>query len=59
MDIAALIEKSIFRIADHYGKLIPVKKVRGRKKAIQELLTDLMNSGIDAHEQSVYKRHGD
>mgnify|MGYP003773022809 CR=1 FL=1 len=46
-------------IVDQYGKLVPVKKVRGRKKAIQELFAELMNSGVDAHEQSVYISHGD
>lgn len=46
-------------IVDRQGKLVPVKKIRGRKKAIQELFTELKDSGVDAREQSVYISHGD
>ena len=46
-------------IIDNEGKLVPVKKVRGRKKAIRELLEELKNKIINPEEQTIYITHGD
>ena len=46
-------------IVDNEGKLVPIKKVRGRKKAIRELLGELENKIINPEEQTIYITHGD
>ncbi len=46
-------------IINNDGKLVPVKKVRGRKKAIRELLDELKNKIINPEEQTIYITHGD
>lgn len=44
---------------DNDGKLIPVKKMRGRKKAIRELVEQIKAKGVDLKEQTVFICHGD
>ena len=46
-------------IVDKDGKLIPVKKVRGRKKAISELFYELKNTCININDETVYISHAD
>jgi DegV family protein with EDD domain len=46
-------------IVDKDGKLSPVKKVRGRKKAISELFNELKNTATNINEETVYISHAD
>jgi len=46
-------------IVDKEGKLTPVKKVRGRKKAISELFDEFKNTGININDETVYISHAD
>lgn len=46
-------------IVDKEGKLIPVKKVRGRKKAISDLFDVLKNTATNIDEEKVYISHAD
>jgi len=41
------------------GKIVPIKKVRGRKKAIKQLYSDWMKNTTDDEKQDVYITHGD
>lgn len=44
---------------DNEGKLIPVSKVRGRKKAIQTLVKHMKETGVDLEGQTIFITHGD
>lgn len=54
-----LLEIKPILIIDNAGKLVPIKKVRGRKKAIRELLDELENKIINPEEQTIFITHGD
>lgn len=44
---------------DNEGRLIPMEKVRGRKKAIQALLDHMETSIVNPEDQMVFISHGD
>ncbi|MGI5978607.1 MAG: DegV family protein [Oscillospiraceae bacterium] len=44
---------------DNEGKLIPVDKVRGRKKSLEELVAHMEKSAIEPADQTVFISHGD
>lgn len=44
---------------DNEGKLIPVDKVRGRRKSLEELVAHMEASAIDPADQTVFISHGD
>lgn len=44
---------------DNSGKLIPVEKVRGRKKSLDTLLEKMVQLAIEPENQTVYISHGD
>lgn len=46
-------------IVDKDGKLTPVKKIRGRKKAINELFDEFKNAGTNINDETVYISHAD
>lgn len=46
-------------IVDKDGKLTPVKKIRGRKKAISELFDEFKNAGTNINDETVYISHAD
>jgi len=46
-------------IVDKDGKLAPVKKVRGRKKAIRALFEEFKNAGTNINDETVYISHAD
>jgi len=46
-------------IVDNNGKLAPMNKVRGRKKAIRELMEELKNRIVNPEEQTIFISHGD
>lgn len=44
---------------DSAGKLVPSKKVRGRKRAVKELFEQLKENIIDSENQTIFINHGD
>ena len=46
-------------IVDKDGKLAPVNKVRGRKKAIRALFEEFKNAGTNINDETVYISHAD
>lgn len=46
-------------IVDKDGKLTPVKKVRGRKKAISALFDEFKNAATNINDETVYISHAD
>ena len=46
-------------IVDKNGKLSPIKKVRGRKKAIMDLFNELKNTATSMNDETVYISHAD
>jgi DegV family protein with EDD domain len=46
-------------IVDKDGKLSPIKKVRGRKKAIRELYNEFKNTATNINNETVYISHAD
>lgn len=54
----ALSIKPVLHVDDD-GKLIPVENVRGRKKALNELVKHMEESIVEPERQSVYISHGD
>ena len=44
---------------DEAGALIPMEKVRGRRKSIKALVDHLENEGIDPQSQKIFITHGD
>lgn len=46
-------------IVDKDGKHTPVKKIRGRKKAISELFDEFKNAGTNINDETVYISHAD
>lgn len=44
---------------DNEGKLIPITKVKGRKKSIKTLLEKMQETAINPAEQTVFISHGD
>lgn len=57
--VGALLDVKPLLFVDNNGKLVPVKKVRGRKKAIKGLLEDFQNRVINPEEQTIFISHGD
>lgn len=57
--VGTLLSVKPILIINNDGKLVPVKKVRGRKKAIRELLEDLKKGILNPEEQTVFISHGD
>lgn len=55
----ALLDIKPLLFVDNNGKLVPVKKVRGRKKAIKGLLEEFQNRVINPEEQTIFISHGD
>ncbi|NLC66882.1 MAG: DegV family protein [Clostridium sp.] len=41
------------------GKLVPVKKVRGRKKSLKELILKMKEFSVDTEDQLIFIGHGD
>lgn len=50
--------KPILHVDDE-GKLIPLDKVRGRRKSLEELVEHMEKSAIDPADQTVFISHGD
>jgi len=50
--------KPILHVDDE-GKLIPVGKVRGRKKSLNELVIEMEKNCIEPEEQTIFISHGD
>jgi DegV family protein with EDD domain len=50
--------KPIMKVNEE-GKLVPIKKIRGRKKAITELFELLKLNITDSKEQTIFINHGD
>ena len=44
---------------DNYGRLIPVTKVKGRKKSIRSLLDRMKETIINPEDQTIFISHGD
>lgn len=44
---------------DNAGRLIPMEKVRGRKKALQGIVARMKQTAIDPENQTVFISHGD
>jgi fatty acid-binding protein DegV len=44
---------------DDLGRLVPVEKVRGRKKSLNALVDNMYESALDPSEQIVFIGHGD
>src|SRR5690606_24029449 len=44
---------------DNEGRLVPVAKVKGRKKAIKALFEKMVETAINPAEQTVFISHGD
>lgn len=44
---------------DNEGHLIPVEKVRGRRKSLEALVSHMENSALKPEEQTVFISHGD
>ncbi len=44
---------------DNEGRLIPMSKVRGRKKSLDALVKKLDETGVNPSEQSIFITHGD
>jgi len=57
--VGALLDVKPLLFVDNNGKLVPVKKVRGRKKAIKGLLEEFQNRVINPEEQTIFISHGD
>ena len=50
--------KPILKV-DNNGNLIPIKKVRGRKKSIRSLLEEFKNRVINSKEETIFINHAD
>jgi DegV family protein with EDD domain len=57
--VGTLLDVKPLLFVDSNGKLVPVKKVRGRKKAIKGLLEEFQDRVINAEEQTIFISHGD
>lgn len=57
--LGALLDIKTLLFVDNNGKLVPVKKARGRKKAIKGLLEEFQNRVINPEEQTIFINHGD
>lgn len=44
---------------DNEGHLIPIEKVRGRRKSLEELVAHMEKTAIDPSEQTIFISHGD
>lgn len=44
---------------DNSGRLVPISKVRGRKKSLNELVRYMEETAIDPEKQTIYISHGD
>lgn len=44
---------------DNDGKLVPVKKVRGRKNSLLEMINEMKDTGVDLEGQTIFVSHGD
>lgn len=44
---------------DNDGRLVPVKKVRGRKNSLLEMINEMKNTGVNLEGQTVFISHGD
>jgi len=55
---SALSIKPVMHV-DDAGKLIPVSKARGRKQAMNALVSKLEETGININDQVIYISHGD
>ena len=50
--------KPILHVDDE-GRLVPMDKVRGRKKALKSLVDKLLESGLPLEENTIFINHGD
>lgn len=57
--LGTLIDVKPVLIVSQEGKLVPVKKVRRRKKAIKTLAAEIKERIIDSREQTIFINHGD
>lgn len=57
--VGTLLDIKPLLIIDNNGKLVPLKKVRGKKKSIIALMKELKNRIINPEEQTIFISHGD